>query len=285
MKISKEDACKMIDQMDQHLRTELLKKDGKIQEEKLWENIYIKRQIDKRNSGGSFSLEDHIRAMVYSMLSSSISWDRIVKDIEPETGCLASIDDIFCNYDVEKLIKCTPEQLRDGLKKLHCASQSTLSQMKALLSVNVSKLVAREKEYGDIDTYYRRVIEIDGTLKSLIILLSTEGSIDKMDQMNIALVCEYLRNVGHDIPKPDRHICRILGKDCLAILEGKNTKPFEAFDLVVELAEMTGKSVAETDYILWSYCATGYGEICTKENPKCEICVANMICEGNLKSR
>lgn len=52
----------VICRMDEYLRSIL-------PSDKLWENTYIKRQIDKRNGKGSFSINDHIRAMVYSMLS------------------------------------------------------------------------------------------------------------------------------------------------------------------------------------------------------------------------
>ena len=40
VKHNSEDIYRMIEQMDNHLRTELLKKDDKVQEEKLWENTY-----------------------------------------------------------------------------------------------------------------------------------------------------------------------------------------------------------------------------------------------------
>ena len=43
-------------------------------------------------------------------------------------------------------------------------------------------------------------------------------------------------------------------------------------DNLEELAKQAGKSVAETDYILWSYCATGYTGICTKSYPNCHVC-------------
>lgn len=278
MKIDKENVCNIIEQMDEHLRRDLLKKDGKIQEEKLWENTYIKKQIDKRNHNGSFDVKDHIRAMVYSMLSAGISWDRVAKDIHPDSKCIMPVDEIFCNYDTEELLKRTPVQLRDDVKGIQCATQSTLKQMEALLTNNIPKLLMIEKEYGTVDTYYQKFIEIDQTLKTLITALSASDSKDKMVQMDIALVCEYLRNVGYDIPKPDRHICRILGSEYLAF-SSEPTVPFmEAFDLVAELAKKTGKPVAEVDYILWSYCADGYGAVCTKREPKCEECVIKIYC-------
>ena len=56
-----------INAMDKHLRTELLQKNGVLQQKKLWENTFIKHQIDRRNSGDTFTFSDHIRAMVYAM--------------------------------------------------------------------------------------------------------------------------------------------------------------------------------------------------------------------------
>lgn len=261
--------------MEQQLENELLKEEP----EKLWKESFIKRQIKKRNKGDTFIIKDHIRAMVYSMLSSGASWDRISWDTDSETKCIRSIDEVFYDYDTEQLLKCTPEQLRDAVKNIHCGTQSTLKQMDALLSVNIPKLLKLKEEYGIIDNYYQKFIEKDNSLKTLITALSDLESKDKMAQMDIALVCEYLRNVGYDIPKPDRHICRILGSEYLAFSEKKKVPPFEAFDIVVKLAELRGKSSAEVDNILWSYCADGYGEICTVKEPKCKVCKAVKYCK------
>lgn len=269
-----EEKASIIYIIEQHLKEELLKHTP----EKLWEESFIKQQIERRQNKELFTTKDHIRAMVYSMLSSGMSWDKVAKNLNPETKCITSVDKIFCDYDLEHLLNLTPTQLRDSIKEIHCATQSTLKQMEALLTVNIPKLLSIEKTYGTIDTYYQKFIEIDNTLKTLIILLSATESTSKLEQMNVALVCEYLRNIGHDIPKPDRHICRILSSEYLAFSDKKEVTPFEAFDIIVKLSKMTGKSVAEVDYILWSYCADGYGKICTKKTPKCNECIANKYC-------
>jgi len=65
-----EAAANAVQRMDAHLRTALLVKDGTIPTQKLWENTYIKKQIDRRKSGGAFTLKDHVRGMVYSMITS-----------------------------------------------------------------------------------------------------------------------------------------------------------------------------------------------------------------------
>ena len=122
--------------MDEHLRNGLLQKDGQAQLDKLWENTYIKRQIDRRRAGGEFSTSDHIRAMVYSMLSSGIEWDRVSAHIDKAIKQLAPVDEIFCQYDPERLLRCDPAQLRDEVKELHCASQYARKQMETLIQRN-----------------------------------------------------------------------------------------------------------------------------------------------------
>lgn len=158
-----ENVAKSVLLMDKQLREELLVKDGKVQNKKLWEHTHIKKQIDRRKNGDTFTVTDHIRA--------------------------------------------------------------------------------------------------------------------KFAQLGEALTAEYLRNVGYDIAKPDRHICRILGSDILGCSDKKVVPIYEAFDIVAAIANALEKDTAEVDYILWSYCASGYGEICTLKNPKCQYCVAKQICK------
>lgn len=213
------------------------------------------------------------------MLSSGIVWERVEKDIDIKTGRIKPIDDIFHNYDVDYILQCNSNQLADEIKNLGCASQSTRKQMKALVSQNIYKLIKYEKEYGSIDSYYKKFIEQDKTLKILVKQLADSKSENKFEEMAEALDAEYLKNVGYDIAKPDRHIRRILGSKILGCSEYEEVPIYEAFDIVAEIAQEINKPVAEVDYILWSYCANGYGEICTSKNPKCDKCGAKSVCK------
>lgn len=273
-------AAETVLRMDEQLRNDLFIKDGVLQEKKLWENTHIKHQIDRRNNGERFSVNDHIRAMVYSMLSSGTKWERVEKSIDIKTGRIISIDEIFHNYDIDYLLQCDPDILADEIKNLGCAGQSTRKQMKALVSQNITKLISLEQEYGSIDSYYQKFIDKDTTLKTLVKQLSDPQSEDKLAEMAEALVAEYLKNVGYDIAKPDRHIRRILGSKILSCSEYEEVPVYEAFDIVAEIAQKMNKPVAEVDYILWSYCANGYGEICTVSKPKCYKCVASYGCKN-----
>ena len=279
-----EDVCKIVNQMEIQLRTNLLLKDGQIQEKKLWENTYIKHQIDRRNSKDLFSIRDHIRGMVYAMLSSGIAWERVEDSIDVSTGKIKVIDEAFHQYDPDVLLTCSPEELSDRVKHLHCASQSTKKQMSGLIHTNIKKLKQIEKVYGSIDTYYQEFIDKDCSYKTLIRTLSDSNSKDKMVEMGEALNAEYLRNVGYDMAKPDRHTRRILGSRILACSDYETVPLFETLDIAKEIADKLKKPVAEVDYILWSYCSKGYGEVCTVINPKCNICVARQICKNSIQS-
>lgn len=274
------EVAKSVEEMDKQLRNELFHNNGVLQEKKLWESTHIKHQIDRRNNGESFSINDHIRAMVYSMLSSGIKWERVEKGIDIKTGRINPIDDIFHNYDVEYLLNCDSDKLANAIRDFGCSSQSTWKQMKALISKNITKLISLEQEYGNIDFFYQKFIDKDTTLKTLVKQLADPQSEDKLAEMAEALVAEYLKNVGYDIAKPDRHIRRILGSKILGCSECEEVPVYEAFDIVTEIAQEMNRSVAEVDYIIWSYCADGYGEICTVNKPKCDKCVASYGCKN-----
>ncbi len=49
-------------------------------------------------------IEDHIRGMVYSMLSSGAKWDRVVDGIDDSTGKITAIDKLFHNYDTKYIL-------------------------------------------------------------------------------------------------------------------------------------------------------------------------------------
>ncbi len=265
--------------MDKQLREELLIKDGTVQAKKLWENTYIKKQIDKRGSGGTFTIQDHICAMVYSMLTSGASWNRVEPSLDIETGRIKIIDEIFCQYDADTLLNTAPMILVDKVKEQKLGTPYIKNQMIAFVGTNIGKMQLLEKDYGSIDVFYQEFIDTDPTLKALVKELSDKGKPHKYVQMGAALTSEYLKNVGYDIAKPDRHICRILGSKVLGCSDREIAHTDEAFDIVAEIAEAAGKRIAEVDYILWSYCANGYGSICTKRKLKCDRCVAENICK------
>lgn len=94
----------IIDRMDSILRSKLTKK-------QCFENIYIAKQIQRRQQGDSFTLEDHIRAMIYAMMSSDIPWKRLEGEIDENTARIkhwmkSSAATTPISYHLPTLINC-----------------------------------------------------------------------------------------------------------------------------------------------------------------------------------
>lgn len=214
-----------------------------------------------------------------SLLSFGAQWSRLEPYIDINTGEISAIDDLFCQYDTEKLLSCDPEEISDKILSYKLGSPYTKKQMNALITENVSKLLSLERQYGSIDSFYMKILVKDETQKTLVKELSSPKSPHKFIQFGEALITEYLKNVGYDIAKPDRHIRRILGRNILDCSEHENAPAYEAIDIVAAIARQLNRPAAEVDYILWAYCAKNYGEICTKNNPHCDRCVVKIKCK------
>lgn len=220
--------------------------------------------MNQRRDGKEFSLEEHIRGMVYSLMSAQTVWANIEKNKK-------NIDRIFKNYNPEWIKECTPDYFVVELGKIRCRSRLTNAQMKVLAD-NVKTMERIVLEYGSMDNF----VTSDKT-ENIVEKLAMSNSPYKLKQMAEALVREYLRNVGIDTAKPDVHMKRIMGKDRLGVSINKEASNKEVLDEVSKLSRETGLWMSQIDYILWSYCATDFGEICT-ETPHCAKCVIREYC-------
>lgn len=266
--------AEIINRMDEQLR-------DKLAEKQLFEKIYIAKQIKRRRENGEkdFPLTDHIRGMVYAMLSLRFKWKQVEGAVDENTGRITELDEILYNYDPEMLLSADPLDLVKKIETHKWGSQRRKEQITGLINTNIPKLIGFQKKSGSsVDAYYQQFIEKDPTFQLLITNLAKDGSPDKIAELADAGIPEYLRNVGYDIAKPDTHVRRILGSDRLGCSEREPADALEAMEIVKQIALLCDRSAAEVDYILWSYCADGYGEICTAQIPKCAECAAAGFC-------
>ena len=222
--------------------------------------------IKKRQEGHRFSMNEHIKAMVYSLLTNQTVWNRIVP-------YLPAIDKVFRNYDPQYVKGHDPEKFAEDIFSMKCGNMSTRKQMRALKG-NIEVLERIEAEHGSVDAY------VTGTdAQEVVKTFSKAGSKYKLEMMGEALVWEYLRNIGIDGVKPDTHIRRFLSGSRM----GKSKAPAlasmkEVYQQVDVLSEETGLLKAEVDNLIWSFCAEGFGEICTA-SPCCEQCPIRGRCK------
>lgn len=223
-------------------------------------------RIKARKKGKVYTLDAHVRAMVYSLLSAETPWERIEPNLE-------AIDRIFGNYDPEFVKNQDPEKFVEEIRTISCGNRNIKRQMEAL-KYNIEVFEKLEDKYGSMDACINEL-----GFGKVVKMLADYESQYKLKMMHIALVSEYLRWMGVDGAKPDGHLCRFLGSARMGAANvSAEATPNEVFAQIDELAEETGLYKIEIDNIIWSFCADGYGEVCTA-TPHCEKCPIREFCK------
>ena len=234
-------------------------------------NATLTAEITKRKLGKHYTIRDHIRGMIYSMLTNQTKWYRV----EPH---LPEINKLFYYYNPDKIIETEPSYFYNGLFRIKCGNMSTKAQME-VLSDNIHVFKCIEEKYGTIDAFITS--EPAG---KIVKLLAKKTSPYKLKMLGEALVWEYLRNVGIDGAKPDTHLRRFFGANRMGPGKHSLATIDEVNNQISALSEQTGLSKASIDCIIWSFCADGYGEICTAK-PKCNKCPIREWCNFDDERR
>ncbi len=213
--------------------------------------------IEERVNGKTFSMSEHIRGLIYSLLSNNRPWQQIEANID-------KIDEIFFEYDKDKILATNAGVFVDKLQAIKCGNRNIKNQMNSL-HANIRKLERIEKEFGTLDSFVT-----SGSPLEIADLLANSVKY-KLNTLGLALAMEYLRNVGVDAAKPDTHIRRILGKNRLGYSSHEIAGEIEAIEIIDTLSSQTGYSASKIDAILWLFSSNDNGMICT-EKPHCAQC-------------
>lgn len=220
--------------------------------------------IIARKNGRQFTFPEHIKGLIYSLLTNQTPWKRIVPHLH-------EVDNIFFNYDIEA-IKAKPGSYFEGeLRKIKCGNRKTKAQMIALHH-NIRVFEQISEAYGSMDAFVTSAPALE-----IVTALSSNNSDYKLKQVGEALAWEYIRNVGIDGAKPDLHLRRFFGCNRMGLSKRETASVPEVLDAVDALSEKTGLTKAAIDNLIWSYCADGFGEVCTS-SPRCHECVIRQYC-------
>jgi len=218
--------------------------------------------VKDRNNGKEFSFNEHIRGLILSKLSSQRPWKQIADNLE-------NIQQIFFDYDPEKLLRKEPKYFVDSLKSIHCGNRNIHKQM-AILSENILVMDNIVQKYGSMDNFVTNDDSIN-----IAFQLAYPGP-TKLKQIGVPLALEYLKNVGIDTCKPDLHLRRILSFERLNYTS-KFAESEHISEIVTKIAFDANVSVIYLDNLLWLLCAENYGNICGKV-PKCHLCELRGFC-------
>ncbi len=210
--------------------------------------------LNERKNGHHFSFEEHVEAMVLSLLSANRPWAQIAVNKE-------NLRIIFHGYNPTYICETDPQVFIDAIKRIGCGNRAIVRQMQSL-AYNVELFQRINEIIGDIDN-----LAANNDPYKVACILS--DGYYKVKGFAMALALQYLRNVGVDTFKPDVHIRRILVR--LGFTPWEDCTVREISDVMNKLSRQLSMPVTYVNEVIWCYGATGYGEICAKE-PKCRMC-------------
>ena len=198
----------------------------------------VMKNVNRRELGERFTLDEHIEGLVYALLSSQRPWGPIEKN-------RLKINNIFHDFDANYLKMVNPDDLVADIKRIKCGNRRISSQIRELKD-NISTLEKIAEEYGSIDSFY------DGkTAEELTELLSDQKSKYKLKGLGRSLAALYLKNMGILTEKPDIHTTRIIGLWGYSKNSPKPATKDETHEVCLKIAEAYGISVVEVDLIIW----------------------------------
>lgn len=218
----------------------------------------IKQAAIIRADDSPLGMAEHVKALILSQLSNYRKWEGIEENLDKLT-------EVFCQYDIDALLKADEAQLLNQLLDLKCGNLSVRSQISHLKD-NLRTLQRIDAENGGIDRYYNSVNKFD-----LVDKLSNAGSNYKLQDMGIKLVCEYLKGIGIEVVKPDRHVARIIGR--LGYSQKNPAGEIETLRICDDIAKTLNISNAMVDTVLWQYGVEKKCGICG-DKPDCKRCGA-----------
>lgn len=95
----------------------------------------------------------------------------------------------------------------------------------------------------------------------------------KLHCVGLGICCEFFNNIGVDEFKPDVHTTTFLNRVDLDRTKVKVTQTDkDVRGIGIMIAQTLQQARACVDGHVWHFCASGYGEICTENDPRCDEC-------------
>lgn len=223
----------------------------------------IKKLVQSRRSGAKSPIKDYIEGMILAMLTNSVPW----KNISPHINN-GNIATIFHNYNPVWLKSADPDELVKDLRAIKCGNRRDKQQMNSLRG-NINLIETIIRAHNSFEDYLKSKSSAYPVIPYSALEDFQPGKRYKLQEMGIPLVCEFLKNMGFELPKPDVHLRRFLSADRMGTGHSPMATEEEVFNQIQALSKASGEFIPNIDLIIWEYCAKGYGQICGGR-PQCK---------------
>lgn len=231
-------------------------------------------QVDlanKRAAGEAFSDEEVFKGVLWAVLSSNIDWSRVER-------ALPELEDRIGSYGPQ--LYATREaayidDLNEWFKSKKAGSMVLRRNLNYL--IRTAKILSDwSAEHGSADSYFTKAVQDGGDPFAAVMLLGNDPSY-KLPALGTAIAAETMRNLGYDMAKPDRHICRTMG--CWGLMQYQkwpdqsgNKNPDTSYDELLEtmramdrFAKAVNESPTYVDNVIWFACSVGGPNLTNEE--------------------
>jgi hypothetical protein len=160
--------------------------------------------VRDRLGGRRWTDQEVFRGLLLAVLSGGTDWSRIQALLPPLT-------ELFHGFDVQWYSVVTPAAVRDDLVpwfRAQGAGSQFLEKNLNDLRRAARQLRDRASPSGSLDSYVSDLLAVvEGDVIRLAVRLGRVGP-DKLPGLGVPLAAEFLKNLGYDLAKPDRHVNR-----------------------------------------------------------------------------
>lgn len=236
---------------------------------RLIEHLGQIQQIQARREGKRYSDAGIWEGAVKAILSNATEWRRVERTFDELEALLRGFDPAWYAElepdDVTETLVPWFKERRAGSMTLRRSLTQAISAARLLLE--------RSATYSGLEGYLEAILaERDGDAIALAVALGTPGP-HKLPAFGIPIAAEFLKNIGFDVAKPDRHVNRALGafglqnyrkwpdRSARKAPEASPPKQEAVMRRLAEMATSLGIEATILDNTIWLLCAQSGGAL------------------------
>jgi 3-methyladenine DNA glycosylase Tag len=162
--------------------------------------------VEARQRGNRWSDDQEFKALVLSVLSNSTDWAKVEK-------VLPDLDSVFSKFRLAEFAGRGQNDIMELYAWFTERRAGSITLRKDLMRLRDAArfLIKIAERTNSLDQYFESLVLRKRDLPSVAVALGSTSSPSKLLGLRIPLAAEFLKNIGYDVSKPDRHINRAVG--------------------------------------------------------------------------
>jgi len=218
--------------------------------------------VARREAGSHWCDDQVFEALLLAVLSNNTDWAKVV-------CVLPELRDAFSGFSLAKYAETADQDVDRFVSWFKHRNAGSMTLRRSLVGLAQTALILRNwsTSHGSAEHYFLDVVDSSrGDLKVAAIALGKKGSTKKLPALGVPIAAESLRNMGFDLCKPDRHVCRAMGSFGRVLFrrwtDRAGTKPpkatacemLETMTVVETIARIVGAQATFVDNAIWLLC-------------------------------